>query len=167
MARGFSGDKDQLVPLIEAGFSHRGFALLDVISPCVTFDNHAESTKSFDYVREHNAVMNRPDFVPRREEITVSCGPGESRDVTLHDGGVVRLHKLAEEYDPTDRVAALHYAQELRTRSEIPTGLIFVDADAPDLHERMGTPEAPLNRLGEAELCPGSAKLEAINARLR
>ena len=167
VARGFSGDKDQLVPLIEAGLSHRGFALLDVISPCVTFNNHAESTKSFDYVREHNAVMNRPDFVPRREEITVSYGPGESRDVALHDGGVVRLHKLAEDYDPMDRVAALHHVQELQTRGEIPTGLIFVDADAPDLHERMGTPEAPLNRLGEADLCPGSAKLEAINARLR
>ena len=167
VARGFSGDKDQLVPLIKGGFSHRGFALLDIISPCVTFNNHAESTKSFDYVREHNAVMNRPDFVPRREEITVSYEAGESRDVTLHDGGVVRLHKLAEDYDPTDRVAALHQVQELQTRGEIPTGLIFVDADAPDLHERMGTPEAPLNRLGEAELCPGSAKLDAINARLR
>ena len=104
VGRGFSGDKEQLVPLIKAGFSHRGFALLDIISPCVTFNNHAESTKSFDYVREHNAVMNRPDFVPHREEITVSYEAGESRDVTLHDGGLVRLHKLAEDYDPTDRV---------------------------------------------------------------
>ncbi len=167
VARGFSGDKDQLVPLIKAGFAHRGFALLDIISPCVTFNNHADSTKSFDYVREHNAVMNRPDFVPHQEEITVSYEAGESRNVTLHDGGVVRLHKLAEDYDPTDRVAALHYVQELQTRGEIPTGLIFVDAGAPDLHERMGTPKVPLNRLGEAELCPGSAKLEAINASLR
>ena len=79
----------------------------------------------------------------------------------------MRLHKLAEDHDPTDRVAALHYFQELQTEGEIPTGLIFLDAEAPDLHERMGTPEVPLNRLGEAELCPGSAKLEAINARLR
>ena len=105
VARGFSGDKDQLVPLIKAGFAHRGFALLDIISPCVTFNNHADSTKSFDYVREHNAIMNRPDFVPFQEEITVSYEAGESRNVTLHDGGVVRLHKLAEDYDPTDRVA--------------------------------------------------------------
>ena len=87
--------------------------------------------------------------------------------MTLHDGGVVRLHKLAEDYDPTDRVAALHYVQELQTKGEIPTGLIFLDGGAPDLHERMGTPEVPLNRLGEAELCPGSAKLEAINTSLR
>ena len=167
VARGFSGDKEQLVPLIKAGLSHRGFALLDVLSPCVTFNNHAESTKSFDYVREHNAIMNRPDFVPRREEITVSYEPGESRDVALHDGGLVRLHKLPEDYDPTDRVAALHYVQALQAKGEIPTGLIFVDAEAPDLHERMGTPRVPLNRLGEAELCPGSKQLEAINARLR
>ena len=143
VARGFSGDKDQLVPLIKAGFAHRGFALLDIISPCVTFNNHADSTKSFDYVREHNAIMNRPDFVPHQKEITVSYEAGESRDVALHDGGTVRLHKLAEDYDPTDRVAALHYVQELQTQGEIPTGLIFLDAEAPDLHERMGTPEVP------------------------
>ena len=80
----------------------------------------------------------------------MSYEAGESRDVALHDGGTVRLHKLAEDYDPTDRVAALHYVQELQTKGEIPTGLIFVDADAPDLHERMGTPEVPLNRLTEA-----------------
>ena len=167
VARGFSGDKAQLVPLVKAGLSHRGFALLDVISPCVTFNNHADSTKSFDYVREHNAIMNRPDFVPHREQITVSYEAGESREVRLHDGGVVRLHKLAEDYDATDRVAALHHVQELQTKGEIPTGLIFVDAEAPDLHERMGTPDVPLNQLGEPDLCPGSAKLEAINARLR
>lgn len=167
VARGFSGDKEQLVPLVKAGLSHRGFALLDVISPCVTFNNHADSTKSFDYVREHNAVMNRPDFVPPREEITVSYAPGETRDVRLHDGGAVRLHKLAEDYDPTDRVAALHHVQALHGQGEIATGLIFVDPDAPDLHERMDTPGVPLNRLGEAELCPGNEKLEAINAALR
>ncbi|MCH9673562.1 MAG: 2-oxoacid:ferredoxin oxidoreductase subunit beta [Gammaproteobacteria bacterium] len=167
VARSFSGDKEQLVPLIKAAISHRGFALIDCISPCVTFNNHAGSTKSFDYVREHNAVLNRPDFVPHAEEITVSYKPGETREVRLHDGDIVALHKVAKDYDPTDRAGALDYLQRRQAEGKVVTGLVYVKPDAPDLHSIMQTVQRPLNQLGEAELCPGPDPLEAINAALR
>jgi 2-oxoglutarate ferredoxin oxidoreductase subunit beta len=104
VARSFSGDKDQLVPLIKAALAHKGAAFIDVISPCVQFNNHAGSTKSFDYVREHNAAVNRLDFIEERDEITVDYAPGEVELVTQHDGSVLRLRKLAPDYDPTDRI---------------------------------------------------------------
>jgi 2-oxoglutarate ferredoxin oxidoreductase subunit beta len=167
VARSFSGDKDQLIPLIKAGLSHQGFALLDVLSPCVTFNNHEGSTKSFDYVREHNATLNRADFVPLREEITTSYEPGQTQDVYLHDGSVVRLHKLGEKYDPTDRSKVLTTLHEHAAKGEITTGLVYVDPDAPDLHEIFSTVDRPLNTLEQRDLCPGSGALDAINASLR
>jgi 2-oxoglutarate ferredoxin oxidoreductase subunit beta len=167
VARSFSGDKEQLVPLIKAALSHQGFALIDCISPCVTFNNHAESTKSFDYVREHNAMMNRPDFVPHRSEITTSIEPGEARDVELHDGSVVRLRKLGEDYDPTDRIQAIDHIQSLQNDGEIATGLLFIDPEAPDMHGRMKTCQTPLNQLVEADLKPTAEQLEALNAQFR
>src|SRR3569623_2142141 len=108
VARSFSGDKAQLVPLIKGALSHRGAAFLDVISPCVAFNNHAGSTKSYEYVREHNEAMNQLDVILGRTPITTDYAPGEVREVTQHDGSVLRLRKLHEEYDPTDRVAAMH-----------------------------------------------------------
>ena len=166
VARSFSGDKDQLVPLIKGAISHRGAALIDVISPCVAFNNHAGSTKSYDYVRAHNEAVNRLDFMPRRDAITAAYAPGEVIEVTQHDGSMLRLRKLAEGYDPGDRLAAMSHIATYEARGEILTGLLYVDAAAEDLHDHLKTVAAPLNRLGERELCPGSAALAAINAEL-
>ncbi len=167
VARGFSGDKTQLVPLIRAALAHQGAAVIDVLSPCIAFNNHSGSTKSYDYVREHNEAVNRLDFFPHREEITTECRAGEVSEVRMHDGSVVRLRKLHADYDPGDRIQAMSYVQEHAARGEVVTGLLYFDADARDLHQQLDTVDAPLNTLGAAELCPGSAALEKINASLR
>jgi len=167
VGRGFSGDKTQLVPLIKGAMAHRGAAFIDVISPCVAFNNHDGSTKSYAYVREHNDAVNRLDVIPARSEIRVDYEPGAMTEVTQHDGSVLRLHKLDTHYNPTDRIAAMNYIQRHASRGEVVTGLLFVDPAAVDLHENLNTVAAPLNRLGAAELCPGTDALAAINARLR
>ncbi|MBS0313990.1 MAG: 2-oxoacid:ferredoxin oxidoreductase subunit beta [Proteobacteria bacterium] len=167
VARSFSGDKAQLVPLIKGAMEHGGAAFIDVISPCVTFNNHAGSTKSYDYVREHNDAVSRIDFISEHEEITTDYAPGEVVDVRQHDGSVLRLRKLHPEYDPTDRLAAMNYMHEQQARGEIVTGLLYVDPLATDLHTAFNTTERPLNTLGRAELCPGARALDKINASLR
>ncbi|MEX2318214.1 MAG: 2-oxoacid:ferredoxin oxidoreductase subunit beta [Bauldia sp.] len=167
VGRGFSGDKDQLVPLIKGAILHRGIAFLDVISPCVAFNNHPGSTKSFDYVREHNDAVNQLDVMIPREEITADYAPGTVVDVTQHDGSVLRLRKTEPDYDPTDRLAATAYVQHGHAAGEVVTGLLYVNHETGDLNDRMNTVEVPLNALGEAELCPGSAAIDAINAGLR
>ena len=167
VARSFSGDKKQLVPLLMAGISHPGPAFIDVISPCVAFNNHPGSTKSFEFVRAHNEAVNRLDFMDPREPITVDYAPGTTTDVTLHDGSKLRLAKLHPEYDPHDRIGAMTYMQSRAAAGELVTGLIYMDANPRDLHAMLNTVDAPLNRLGEKELCPGSAALEKINASLR
>ena len=167
VARSFSGDKKQLVPLIKAAIMHKGPAILDIISPCVTFNNHTGSTKSFDFVREHNQAMNKLDFVPAQKEITVDYAPGTTEIVRQHDGSMLKLAKLHEHYDPSDRVAALAHLQGATARGEIVTGLLYVDADAEDLHGNLGTIDRALNRMNEKELCPGAAALEAVNAEYR
>jgi 2-oxoglutarate ferredoxin oxidoreductase subunit beta len=167
VGRSFSGDKKQLVPLLKAAIGHRGAAFIDVISPCVAFNNHPGSTRSYDFVREHNEAVNRLDVMVPREEITADYAPGDLEEVTQHDGSVLRLRKLAPDYDPHDRVAALAYLQERQAAGEIVTGLLYMEAESRDLHQHLGTVDTPLNRLGEAELCPGSAGLEAFNAAHR
>ena len=167
VARSFSGDKDQLTPLLKAGLMHPGAAFIDVISPCVAFNNHAGSTKSFDYVREHNEAVNRIDIIPIREEITVEYPAGSVREVAQHDGSILRLRKVAADYDPTDRIAALRYTGERQAAGEVVTGLLYLDPEPIDLHDNMETVATPLNALGEAELCPGSAALAKLNASLR
>ena len=167
VGRGFSGDKEQLVPLIKGAILHRGIAFLDVISPCVAFNNHPGSTKSFDYVREHNDAVNKLDVMIPREAITAEYEPGTVVDVTQHDGSTIRLRKLEEAYDPTDKLAAMAYIQERHHAGEVVTGLLHIRHDSGDLNDRMNTVEVPLNSLGEVELCPGSAAIDAINAGLR
>jgi len=167
VARGFSGDKEQLVPLIKGALAHRGAAFIDVISPCVAFNNHAGSTRSYDYVREHNEAVNRIDFMPKRSEITADYAAGDVIEVAQHDGSILRLRKLADDFDPRDRIAAMNHVMAHQARGEIVTGLLFVDPEAGDLHQRMNTPAAPMNLLDESVLCPGSAMLERINASLR
>ena len=167
VGRSFSGDKKQLVELIKAAISHKGAAFLDVISPCVAFNNHAGSTKSFDYVREHNEAVNALEFIEGKEEITVDHDPGTTINVTQHDGSVLRLKKLAEDHDPTDRASVMNFIQRHNARGEIVTGLLYVEPDSEDLHDRLGVTKRPLNSLGDAELCPGNAALDKINAELR
>jgi 2-oxoglutarate ferredoxin oxidoreductase subunit beta len=152
--------------LIKGAMRHRGAALIDVISPCVAFNNHAGSTKSYDYVRAHNEAVNRLDFMPRRDAITAMYAPGEVIEVTQHDGSVLRLRKLGQGYDAGDRQAAMSHIAAFEARSEVLTGLLYVDGDAEDLHTHLNTVDAPLNRLTDAQLCPGSAALAAINAEL-
>jgi 2-oxoglutarate/2-oxoacid ferredoxin oxidoreductase subunit beta len=167
VGRSFSGDKEQLIPLIKAGLAHKGAAFIDVISPCVQFNNHVGSTKSFDYVREHNEAVNRLDMIPARSPIHVDYAPGETVMVTQHDGSVLSLHKLAELYDPSDRAQALGFLQSRQAKGEIVTGLLYVDPEAGDLHDALDTVATPLNALGGADLVPGSKALAAINAGLR
>ena len=167
VARGFSGDKQQLVPLIKAAVAHRGAAVIDVISPCVAFNNHPGSTKSYDYVREHNEAVNRLDLMHPRTDIAVDYAAGDTVEVTQHDGSTLRLHKLHADYDPHDRVGAMNYLHARQARGEVVTGLLYVDPEARDLHAHLETVDAPLNALGEAELCPGAAVLEKINEGLR
>jgi 2-oxoglutarate/2-oxoacid ferredoxin oxidoreductase subunit beta len=167
VARSFSGDKKQLVPLIKGAIEHRGAAFIDVVSPCVAFNNHAGSTKSYEYVRLHNEAVNRLDFIEGREEITADYAAGEVVAVTQHDGSVLRLRKIASDYDPTDRVRVMNYLQERAAKGEVVTGLLYVQPDASDLHENLNTVETPLNQLSERELCPGNVALERINAALR
>jgi 2-oxoglutarate ferredoxin oxidoreductase subunit beta len=167
VARSFSGDKAQLVPLIKAAIRHKGAAFIDVISPCVQFNNHAGSTKSFDYVREHNAAVNRLDIIEDREEILVDYAPGSVELVTQHDGSVLRLRKLDGGYDPTNRISAITKLNEHQAKGEIVTGLLYVDPEADDLHDHLHTVETPLNQLGDAQLTPGAKALDALNASLR
>lgn len=167
VARSFSGDKDQLVGLIKGALLHSGSAFIDCISPCVAFNNHEGSTKSYDYVREHNEAVNRLDVMLSRAALTARYEPGTVQEVQQHDGTTLRLRKIHTDYDPSDRVAAMHYLHEHKARGEIVTGLLFVQPDAEDLHQHMDTVELPLNRLSDAELVPGAAALEAVNAALR
>jgi 2-oxoglutarate ferredoxin oxidoreductase subunit beta len=167
VGRGFSGDKDQLVPLIKAAVAHRGAAFLDVISPCVAFNNHPGSTKSYDYVREHNDAVNRLDFWPSREPIVADYPPGSVREVELFDGGRIRLHKLDDEYDPSDKVGAMAYLESRRAQGEVVTGLLYVHPDSSEMHDALETVGAPLNSLTDTDLVPGNAALAGVNKSLR
>jgi 2-oxoglutarate ferredoxin oxidoreductase subunit beta len=168
VARSFSGDKKQLVPLVKAAIAHQGAAFIDVISPCVAFNNHAGSTKSYDYVREHNEAVNRLDFWPTREAIGAEYADGDVIEVPAGaEGSIIRLRKLTTDYDPTDKVNAITHIARAAEKGEVLTGLLFLSPDAEDLHAHLNTYPAAFNKLGEKELCPGSAMLDKINAGLR
>ena len=167
VARSFSGDKEQLVPLVKAAIAHPGAAFIDVISPCVAFNNHGGSTKSYDYVREHNEVVNKLDFWPSREAITVDYLEGSVIEVAQHDGSLLKLRKIEESYDPRDRVGAMTAIATAAMKGEVLTGLLYLDPEAEDLHGHLGTYAQAFNTLDEKALCPGSAVLDKINAGLR
>jgi len=166
VARSFSGDKAQLVPLIEGAMRHGGAAFIDVVSPCVAFNNHAGSTRSYDYVREHNEAVSRIDFIDPAPEQTAT-GDEALILVPQADGTTMRLRRMKADYDPTDRLEALKQVQTLAAAGEIATGLLYVAQDARDMHQALGTVAQPLNQLGKSELCPGAAVLAKINAGLR
>ena len=168
VARSFSGDKAQLVPLIKAALQHKGFAIVDVISPCVTFNDHDGSTKSYRYTRDHSHEVAPDDFVEMRREITLPHDPGAATTaVTMHDGSVMRFRRVGEAYDSTDRERAYAYVREYQKLGEIVTGLLFVDPGGADMHATNDTVERPLTELAFDELCPGSAALEEIQKEFR
>ena len=167
VGRSFSGDKEQLVPLIKAAFEHQGAAFIDCISPCVAFNNHEGSTRSFDYVRAHNSALNTLDFMTGRAPITADYEPGASEIIEMHDGSSIRLRKLDASHDVHDRAGALAAIHRHAAAGEIVTGLLYIDEEAEDLHARLNTVPQALNTLDTADLCPGSAMLDKINAGLR
>ena len=167
VARSFSGDKAQLVPLLKAGLAHRGFAFIDVISPCVTFNDHEGSTKSYAYTREHNVAIVHADFVPPAAEITTEYAEGAVRRVTLHDGSTISLRKLAPDYDPTDRDRAYAYVREHQAKGEVVTGLLYVTPDSADVHDQNDIVPSPLTQLPYEQLCPGNAELQKLQNRFR
>ncbi len=167
VGRSFSGDKSQLVPMIKAAMAHPGFAFLDVISPCVTFNNNAGSTKSYSHVREHIESTSIFDFVPHEEEITIDYPEGESAELALFDGSKIHLSKLAPNWNPTDRFSAVNRLHDAKARGQILTGLLYINTDDQDLHGKLNTVDKPLNQLTQEELCPGSEALEEVNASFR
>lgn len=167
VAQSFSGDKHQLIPLIKAAIAHPGFAFINVISPCVTFNNNVGSTKSYDYVREHIEATSTIDFIPIHEEITTNYAEGSETNVRMHDGSYINLHKLSSNWDPQDRMSAFNALQNARNKGEILTGLLYINPESTDLHHTIKTSKKPLNTLKEKELCPGSKTLERINSEMR
>ncbi len=167
VAQSFSGDKTQLIPLMKAAIAHRGFAFINVISPCVTFNNNAGSTKAYDYVRQHVEATSTIDFVPEMAEITTSYSEGSVQRLRLHDGSFIKLNKLAKDWDPYSRNSARNAIAAARDNNEILTGLLYIDAEPHDLHDTLNTSALPLNILGKKTLCPGNEKLQEINALLR
>jgi 2-oxoglutarate/2-oxoacid ferredoxin oxidoreductase subunit beta len=152
VARSFSGDGKQLIPLLQAAFAHRGTAVLDIISPCVTFNDHAGSTKSYAYVKEHDLALNAPDFILPGREIEVDYEPGTVQEITFDDGSHVLLRKLERDYDSTDAMGALQALHESREKGEFVTGLLYVDTKEHDLCEREHLVKTPLAQLGEEAL---------------
>lgn len=167
VARSFSGDKTQLIPLIKAGLKHPGFALIDVVSPCVTFNNNAGSTKSYDYTREHMEATAAIDLVPYKTEITLDQKSGTTEMIQLHDESYIRLNKLHNDWDPLDKFSALRNLHLAHSKNEILTGLIYLNPESKDLHQILDTSDTPLNSLTQSELCPGEDVLEKINASYR
>jgi 2-oxoglutarate ferredoxin oxidoreductase subunit beta len=167
VARSFSGDKDQLVPLIKAGVRHRGFALIDVLSPCVTFNDHEDSTKSYAHAREFSHPVIHTDFVPPAQEIRAAYDEGEAMPIELHDGSRIVLRKVAEDYNPRNRGEAIEYIRTRHRDGEIVTGLLYVDEGEPDLHTVNGTTSVPLNQVPYEALCPGVDTLAALQKRFR
>ncbi len=164
VARSFSGDKAQLVPILKAGLRHRGFAFVDVISPCVTFNDHEGSTKSYRFTREHSREVAPVDFVPIRGEIVAPAPAGQNgtMDVAMHDGSVIRFRRVEEGYDPTDRDAAYGQVRARQEAGEVVTGLLYVEEGSPDMHGINRTVARPLAELPYQELCPGNAELQAL-----
>jgi len=167
VARGFSGDKEQLVPILKAAFAHRGMALLDVISPCVTFNDHSGSTKSYLYTRNKEYKATEADFVSPQREIIATIAETGVTAVTMHDGSVVRFRSVPDGYDPTDRQKVTNYLIEKQAFGEIVTGLLFVDERVGNLHEQNNASDVPLSQIPYEELCPGSAKLDSLQDEFR
>lgn len=167
IARSFSGDKEQLVPILKAGLAHRGFALVDVISPCVTFNDHESSTKSYLHTRQHQLEVTQADFVPPAKEIRAQIGTKGETVVEMHDGSLVKFSAVPQGYDPTDRGKVFNYLQEQQAKGVILTGLLYLDESVEDMHEMNNTIQMPLARVPYEKLCPGSAELAKLMEEFR
>jgi 2-oxoglutarate ferredoxin oxidoreductase subunit beta len=165
VARSFSGDKEQLVPILKAGLAHRGLALIDVISPCVTFNDHEGSTRSYMYTRQHLHEATEANFVAPQHEIVAEIAKRGGTNVTMHDGSVIHFSRVPDNYDVTDRMAAMQYLRE--HPAEVVTGILYADESVPDMHEMNRTSSTPLAQLPYEKLCPGSAVLESLQAQYR
>lgn len=166
VARSFSGDRKQLAPLIQGALAHKGCAVLDVLSPCVTFNNHEGSTKSLKYIRENLDPIHDVDFIPHFENIEADYEEGTDQEVTLHDGSRIILHKLRSDYDPTNQMDALKAIHAAVAEGKFLTGLIYHDASRPDFATEMNLCETPLAELGQDVLQPPAELLDEINAEL-
>ncbi len=167
VARSFSGDKEQLVPILKAAIAHRGFALLDVVSPCVTFNDHSGSTKSYLHTRKHRVKATEADFVPAEKEILATISQNGTTAVTMHDGSVLQFKSLPKDYDPSNRQKVLSYLQQQQSSGYIVTGLLFIDPQTKDLHELNQTSTVPLVQIPYEKLCPGSVELDRMQAEFR
>jgi 2-oxoglutarate ferredoxin oxidoreductase subunit beta len=167
VARSFSGDKNHLVPILKAGLKHKGFAFIDVISPCVTFNDHEGSTKSYRFTREHTVDVAPVDFVPIRREIVAPNGDGAAVDVTMHDGSVVRFRPVDSAYDPRNRDAAYAHVSRHQQQGEVVTGLLYIEEGVPDMHAQNATVSSPLVDLPFEDLCPGADALDQLQENFR
>jgi 2-oxoglutarate ferredoxin oxidoreductase subunit beta len=167
VGRSFSGDKKQLSTMLKAAIAHHGTVMLDVVSPCVTFNDHEGSTKSYKYVKDHEETLQEMSFVPHFEEIDVEYDAGTTLNVTMHDGSHLRLRKLEENYDPTNRIAAMTRLSEAHDKGEVLTGLFYVNTKAPTFLDMLNLVDQPLATLPESMTRPGPEALEAAMEELR
>jgi 2-oxoglutarate/2-oxoacid ferredoxin oxidoreductase subunit beta len=166
VARSFAGDPKQVKELIKAALSHKGIAVLDIISPCVTFNNQDTTSHSYSWGKEHEVALHELSYVPPAEEIIVDYEDGQIKEVTMHDGSSVILKKLDRDYDPKNRVEAMRVLEESNKDCCLITGLIYVDETQPTLFEHYNLPDEPLNRLTEERLRPSKETMEKVNAMM-
>jgi len=167
VARSFSGDKKQLMALLQGALSHRGTVMLDVISPCVTFNDHVGSTKSYSYVRDHDAPLGEVSYIPFFEDITVDYDPGTTTEITLHDGSRLFLKKLNADFDPTNRTETLKMLMEAHDKGEILTGLFYLDTQKPNFMEMLNFVDEPLATLPESSVRPPKKVLDEVMNSLK
>ena len=167
VGRSFSGDKKQLLAMLKAAIAHEGTVMLDVISPCVTFNDHEGSTKSYKYMQEHEDAISEVGFVPHFEDISIEYDPGSIYDVTMHDGSHLRLRKLHDDYNPTDRVTAVKALMEAHERGEVLTGVFYVDTAKPNFTQLLNLVDEPLATLPEERTRPSRQVLQEIMAKLQ
>src|SRR3954471_9776418 len=167
VARSFSGDKKQLLSILKASLSHRGTALIDVLSPCVTFNDHEGSTKSYPYVKDHDEPLGEVSFVPFFEDIAIEYDAGTTKEVQLHDGSKLYLKKVADDYDPTDKMNAIRTVRETAQRGEFATGILYVEPGKPDFVKLLNIVDEPLALLPTARVRPGREVLTELMDSLR
>jgi 2-oxoglutarate ferredoxin oxidoreductase subunit beta len=164
VARSFAGDPKQVKELIKTAFSHNGIAIIDIVSPCVTFHNLESSMHSYSWGKEHEIQLHEVSYIPHREEITIdNFHEGTLREVTLHDGSTVLLKKLNADYDPTDRWQAFRTLEEAQKNNWLVTGLIYINPDQPSMFDIYNLPETALNRMSEDQLRPAQTTLDVLN----
>jgi 2-oxoglutarate ferredoxin oxidoreductase subunit beta len=167
VARSFSGDKKQLQAIMKTAIAHRGLSVIDVISPCVTFNDHAGSTKSYSYMKEHEEVLQELDFVPFFEDISVEIPEGEVRDVQMHDGSHLRIRKLSRDFDPADRFKALQALEESEAKGEVLTGVLYLNTSKPTFLDLLNLTDEPVATLPESRVRPAKAVLDSLMEELR